>query len=58
MAKRKGLDKQFPVVVGVLSWADEHLTPMGWEKDNERSVFYSPIYREMLKEKEEALKNA
>jgi hypothetical protein len=58
MAKRKGLDKQFPVVVGVLSWVGEYLTPMGWEEGDERSVFYSPMYQKILKEKEEALKNA
>jgi hypothetical protein len=58
MAKRKGLDKQFPVVVGVLSWVGEYLTPMGWEENNEESVVYSSVYQEMLKEKKEALKNA
>jgi hypothetical protein len=58
MAKRKGLDKQFPVVVGILSWGGEYLTPMGWEENNEESVVYSSVYQEMLKEKKEALKNA
>jgi len=58
MAKRKGLDKQFPVTVGVLMWAGEHLTPIGWEESDERSVFHSSVYQNLLKEKKEALKNA
>jgi hypothetical protein len=58
MAKRKGLDKQFPVTVGVLLWAGDHLTPMGFEEDDARSVVHSAMYQSLLKEKKEALKNA
>ena len=58
MAKRKGLDKQFPVVVGILEWANEHLVPLGFDSTDERSVTHNDIYQQMRKEKEKALKNA
>tara|TARA_Y100000590_G_scaffold96046_2_gene109078 strand:+ start:2518 stop:2694 length:177 start_codon:yes stop_codon:yes gene_type:complete len=58
MAKRKGLDKQFPVVVGILEWANEHLVPLGFDSTDERSVTHSAIYQQIRKEKEKALKNA
>jgi len=54
MAKRKGLDKQFPVVVGVLSWAGEYLTPIGIDP----VLASNATYQALLKEKKEALKNA
>ncbi len=58
MAKRKSLDKQFPVVVGILEWAEEHLLPLGFESADERSVVHNALYQQIRKNKEEALKNA
>tara|TARA_B100000029_G_scaffold147216_1_gene142581 strand:- start:250 stop:426 length:177 start_codon:yes stop_codon:yes gene_type:complete len=58
MAKRKGLDKQFPVVVGILEWANENLVPLGFDSADERSVTHNDIYQQIRKEKEKALKNA